>query len=98
MQWNIVLARPSLSIHEALGNLSVMSHLLLFLYDNMKLPSVLYRDLQSTVQNAYFVAAKYKVHCPDQPLSYTKLAAISLSSCSLQFEPKTMAEAVMFIN
>ena len=65
-----LFARPSLSIHESLGALSTMSHVLLFLFaqGDIKLPSVLYHDLQSTVQNAYFVAAKYKIHCPNKPL------------------------------
>ena len=65
-----LFARPNISIHESLGQLSAMAHMLLFLFGNndINLPTVLYHDLQSTVQNAYFISAKYKIHCPDMPL------------------------------
>ena len=65
-----LFARPNISIHESLGQLSAMAHMLLFLFgiNDIKLPAVLYHDLQSTVQNSYYISAKYKIHCPDMPL------------------------------
>ena len=59
-------ARPSMDIDDILGRVSAMSHLVMFLKHNgdLTIPNVLYHDLQSTVQNSFFMAAKFKVYFP----------------------------------
>ena len=49
-----------LSIDQQLGRLSIMSHTLLFLTvaDDLQMPSVLYHDIQGTVQNAFFYSCQ----------------------------------------
>ena len=52
-----------LSIDELLGKVSAMSHLLLFLKttDNVVISNVVYHDIQATMQNAFFTAAKFNI-------------------------------------
>ena len=65
-----LFARPIMNIDEILGHASPLSHILLILKDHrgIELPNVLYHDLQSTVQNLYFMTAKFKVYFPGKDL------------------------------
>ena len=56
-----VICNGILSIQDTLGLLSTMVLTLLFLFvnDDIKIPTVIYHDIQATVQ---------KVYCPDSPL------------------------------
>ena len=59
------------SIAEQLEKVSIAAFKLLCLYRRLNgkiIPSQLYHDLQCTFENAFFCAAKYKVHHPDMPL------------------------------
>ena len=61
---------PKSSLDESLGNISAISHVLFYLYatGNQAIPNVLYHDIQSTVQNAFFTATKYKILVPNMYL------------------------------
>ena len=59
-----------MNIDEILGHASTLSHILLILknHRDIDLPNVLYHDLQSTVQNLYFMTAKFKVYFPGKDI------------------------------
>ena len=65
-----LFAKPALNLEDIIGYVSTMSHVLLILKHNndITLPNVLYHDIQSTVQNLVFTAAKYKVYFPTKKL------------------------------
>ena len=66
-----LFARPSMNINEILGRASTLSHILMILknHRDIELPNVLYHDLQSTVQNLYFMTPKFKVYFPGKDFS-----------------------------
>ena len=69
-----------LSIEEQLGRISTMSHTLFFLeiLGDLEMPNVLYHDLQATVQNVFFTAAKYIAYYPEKRLHLFQLGSDSL--------------------
>ena len=59
-----------MSIQEQLENISFAAHILLVLQRDLKsfLPNQLYQDIQSTLEDAFYCATKWKLHHPDLPL------------------------------
>ena len=59
-----------LDITSQLENISTVLHVLLVLERVFPsfIPNQLYHDMQSTFEDAFFCAAKWKVKCPDLPL------------------------------
>ena len=70
-------AYPNNSLDTSLGDIAAMSHVLFDLYAtrNISIPNVLYHAIQSTVQNAFFTAAKYKVMAPNENLYLYQLGS-----------------------